>query len=230
MWPALINLINSNARYWRTQTQRANDPQPEKIRFWTMITALATCGGILLAFAAAIAIWKQFGAMVDANKSSDAAFKASDAALKLDQRAWAGIREIKLSKPVVVGKPVEIAVTAINTGKTPALKIVLSEVRIGPSETDRNRDFVMYGNEYEVIAPNGADTFLEAANYDDNSVKAILAGTISIYIRGKFEYSDIWGKETHTTTFCSYYNAMASKGSAAASDYFLNCKTGNSMN
>jgi hypothetical protein len=59
MWPALINLINSHAGYWRVQAQKANDPLPEKIRFWTMITAFGTWAGVIFAALAAGAIWEQ---------------------------------------------------------------------------------------------------------------------------------------------------------------------------
>lgn len=117
MWPALINLINSNARYWRAQAKKADDPQPEKIRFWTMITALGTWGGVILAGAAAIAIWEQFGAMVAANK-------ASDAALKLDQGAWIGEASFVL-QPLQVGDVGHASVGYYNFGKTAAKNIAV---------------------------------------------------------------------------------------------------------
>jgi hypothetical protein len=164
-------------------------------------------------------------AMENAVGQAGIALNASINASRTDQRAWASIKEIKLSKPLTVGRPAQISVTVINTGKTPALDTVLSEVRIGPSETDRNRDLVVHDSEREVIAPNNTDTFFANATYDDDSIRAILVGTIPIYIRGKFEYKDVFGA-THTTAFCAYY---PTDGSSIATGYFFNCKNGSSM-
>jgi hypothetical protein len=116
MWPALINLINSHADYWRAQTKKANEPEPYNIGFWTKVTAIGTCVGALLAFAAAAAIWEQFGAMVDASNASEAAFNT-------DQRAWLGFIGFDVKDNIEAGKVLSAHTTILNSGKSPAIHV-----------------------------------------------------------------------------------------------------------
>jgi len=166
------------------------------------------------------------GAMESAVGQAGKALNASIEAARTDQRAWFGIKEITLANPLAVGKPVNISILGLNTGKTPALELSMEEIRIGPSETARDRDLVIKGIDREVVAPNNTDLFYETATYSDESVKGIMAGVIPIYVRGSLEYQDIFGA-THVTTFCAYYPA---NGPPTATGRFFNCKTGNSMN
>jgi hypothetical protein len=169
-------------------------------------------------------------ASLDANAQStaesDKALNASVAAARNDQRAWFGVKEITLASPIAKGKPVQISIVGLNTGKTPALDVSLGEVRVGPSETDRSRDFVYSVPDREVVAPNHTDVFYPTLTYSDDSIKALLAGTIKIYVAGKVDYRDVFGT-THTTTFCAYY---PTDGPTSTANHFFNCKNGNSMN
>jgi len=158
-------------------------------------------------------------------KQAGKALNASIEASRTDQRAWISVKEITVSKSLIVGSPVQVSVTAINTGKTPALNMVVSDFGMGPIETDRRRDLIIHYSAHEVIAPNNTNTVLATATYDDESIRGILAGAIRIYVRGRLVYKDVFGL-THQTKFCAYY---PNNGSPTSSTYFFNCKSGNSM-
>ena len=157
---------------------------------------------------------------------SKRALDVSIAASRIDQRAWFGIKEITLANPLVIGKSVQISIIGLNTGKTPTLDLSLTEVRVGPSETDTSRDFIFSIPDREVVAPNNTDVFYATVKYSDDSIKAIMAATIRIYIHGILEYRDVFGSP-HRTTFCAYY---PTDGPDSAVGHFFNCRTGNSMN
>jgi hypothetical protein len=165
-------------------------------------------------------------AMETAVGQAGTAIQASIDASRNDQRAWFGIKEITLANPLVLGKPVQISIMGLNTGKTPALDLSATEIRVGPSETERNRDFVIHTPDREVVAPNNTDVFYATVTYSDDSIRAIMAGTIHIYVRGELKYRDVFGL-SHTTTFCAYY---PTNGPPSVSGHFFNCKSGNSMN
>lgn len=165
-------------------------------------------------------------AMEDSVAKSQSALDASIEASRNDQRAWFGIKEITLANPLAPGKPVQISIMGLNTGRTPALDLYATEVRVGPSETDRSRDFVIHMPDREVVAPNNTDVFYATVTYSDDSIRAIMAETIRIYVRGELKYRDVFGR-SHTTMFCAYY---PTNGPLSAVGHFFNCKTGNSMN
>jgi hypothetical protein len=157
---------------------------------------------------------------------SAASIKATQEAMRLDQRAWFGIKEITLTNPLALGKPVQISILGLNTGKTPALNVHPTEIRVGPSETDKSLDLVVHSTDRQVVAPNNTNSFFATVTYPDDSIKALMAETISIYVRGELKYQDVFGL-THTTEFCAYY---PTNGPPSSAGHFFNCKIGNSMN
>jgi hypothetical protein len=209
MWSALINLINSNASYWRAQAQKADDPEPSKIRFWTMITAYGTCGGVLLAAVAAFAIWKQFGAMVDANK-------ASDAALKLEQEAWIGEGNVTL-QPLQIGDVGHASVSYFNFGKTAAKHLtphvhfwflqnpVANEAELnGLAKAGTTVGMDSIGAVYPGIP---VATQIDGAKPITESDKVALSGTAYTYLWGELTYTTIFDEE-RSMTFCGYRQGM----------------------
>jgi hypothetical protein len=206
MWPALINLINSNASYWRTQTNKADDPLPEKIRFWTMLAAIGTILGFVAASVAAFAVWKQFGAMVDATDSSDDAFK-------LDQRAWLGANDYTYN--ITETGPVHSAIAVLNTGKTPAMKILcritgttkpkdynltVSDIAY-PAELPTLKQGAAFPNQHFPVTA-GAPA-MEPGNQKIWFGK-IVSRELVQYFYGDIRYRDVFGT-AHWTHFCTRY-------------------------
>jgi len=129
MWPALINLINSNARYWRAQEKKADDPEPRYIRIWTMVGAVAAWFGVILAGVAAIIFWRQLGEAQRQTKQSLETFR-------IDERAWVEIEPIKpILKEAATPKFGAFFTYNLypkNVGKTAAYDIEVKAVRGAP--------------------------------------------------------------------------------------------------
>ncbi len=208
MWPALINLINSNASYWRAQAQRVNDPHPEKIRFWTMWAALGTCVGAIFALIAAIAILKQFGAMVDDANARDAAFQ-------LDERPWLGIENVA-SFNFRAGPNFFVPFNFFNPGKTPAVHVVVkTSLKILNKDEAFTPTYPAHPcikSSVAVVQPqmrvgigpcSAIPVEISALEYAD-----VEEGRSIVYAYGKITYDDIFpgaDERPHETIFCFMY-------------------------
>jgi hypothetical protein len=145
-------------------------------------------------------------------KNSAASIKATQDAMRLDQRAWLGVKDTTL-KSFKVGAPIEAQVLILNSGKTPALQI---------REGVRGGSFVPVGSDSEMIRheilkeetqinlhpaptipPSGSDYLTSFTNADLNQPQYddVMSGSRSVYIVGRVEYLDIFQK-SQWMTFC----------------------------
>jgi hypothetical protein len=158
-----------------------------------------------------------------AQRQADAAqqgVKVIQQQMLLDQRAWLGIKDITLSHPLAIGHDIDFGVNAFNTGKTPALHVVLVQLSIGMNET--RPDVIVTRADQSVVAPNSNEVFYGSSrNPSNNLVEALAAGTAKVYLRGQINYRDIFNRP-HKTLFCAYYPT------GGTSLNFYNCR-GNSM-
>lgn len=106
--------------------------------------------------------------------------------------------------PLSAGKPLTVNINVTNTGKTPGLNLVLSDLTMGAPEKGLKNVGSREGA--VAVAPNGNNVFyvttpgvLSASDVDD-----LQGTTAKIYVRGVFVYVDIFG-ETHRTGFCQVY-------------------------
>jgi hypothetical protein len=143
-------------------------------------------------------------------------------AMILDQRAWLGIRDISLSHPLVAGHAVDFVINAFNSGRTPALHVVLEKLSVGTDET--HPDVVTTRVDQSVVAPNGSILIngTVGSQADAQLIDALISGDAKIYVRGRIVYQDIF-KKPHKILFCAYWLA---RGKSLT---FYNCKSGNFM-
>jgi hypothetical protein len=101
-----------------------------------------------------------------AKETADAARSAANTAsdtLTIDQRAWLGVKDITLTHPLEVGKPVDISINTFNTGKSPALDAGLAETSIGDTEIPKLGDKTAPSNDRSTVAPKNNEVFYTSA-------------------------------------------------------------------
>lgn len=146
---------------------------------------------------------------------------------KLDQRAWLGLAKNKVVQ-FEKTKPVKVDIVAINSGKTPALKIMVaakfgwnSSVTQSPNEEwFKNLNFHPQGS----VPPQGTFVYHVNADWDKMALpyEALKENRQTIYVFGEIRYKDISGG-SNTTEFCLYISDPTSMDLAM-------CDTHNNMN
>jgi hypothetical protein len=115
-WPAVINVINSRAAYYRAQIQRVEDPQPVREGPAAWLTAGGTCLAAILAGVAAYVFWCQLGAMQDQLDE-----------MRAEQRPWVYAEAASPDGPFYRnqsgGFTLDVGFTLHNTGHLPALYV-----------------------------------------------------------------------------------------------------------
>lgn len=131
-------------------------------------------------------------------------FNVSKSQLIYSQRAWVTAEDVSLSK-LKVGEPTTAEVKFVNSGSSPALQVVaLSGLAITstpisvPNRVSQNDNVESRG----VLAPK---TFffseLKSGEHTTQTIQAINAEKIKMYVWGIVEYDDIFGVR-HGTKFC----------------------------
>jgi hypothetical protein len=184
---------------------------PDAISIFTFWLVLATA---LLGIVAVAQIGFLRRGESIATNTAEAAKQSADVAnatLKLSQRAWIGIDNIRPVPLIpVVGSPFTVIVTLKNTGNTPARKVyghaVVDPVSKGGQpnfsyESDRRFEagIVTPGAEYRLTltaTTNGGP--LPQAGFD-----AMQSEAMKLYTHGRIDYEDIFG-EPHWFTFCLF--------------------------
>jgi hypothetical protein len=164
----------------------------------------------LAAFGTLCVLWKQTKA------TEIAAFAARDSAehqrkaMIFDQRAWVGPTGIAMKK-FVVGQKVDALVETINSGKSPALKLValigfvplsqpISEIIEPPDDIEGSETVCFPNQKYTVHAYSTAP--LSQAEFG-----AIHANQLFFYIVGRLTHTDIFG-DPHTTRIAAVYDPV----------------------
>ena len=133
--------------------------------------------------------------------------KALQDQFKRDQRAWIGVKEIRLSDAIAAQKALRFLIQVENTGKSPGQEVLVNagNSRRMPAESDL--DPPSAGGKY-VIGPTGSYPFsIEMKDLlTDEDVSKLRQAVETVYVFGTIHYLDSFG-EGRRTTFCAYYVA-----------------------
>jgi hypothetical protein len=145
-------------------------------------------------------------------ENSAAAIRATQVAMRLDQRAWVAVMDI--SGVPQAGQPFVIVVHAKNSGKTFVRNFKLTAIQeSGPPGTTPHYDMevVPLANSISVLPPNGIYEVKEAImgegshpfvpNPDQRIVDRIKSGEVVVIAHGRMDYVDIF-HQSHWTTYC----------------------------
>jgi hypothetical protein len=159
----LIDTIRSEGRANRKEESR--EDRGKRFRdYLTLVFVIATTAGVFYQayiFSGQLAEMKssgeQTGLLIGANaKLAEATAKQADAAEKqakamndavevskqsliVGGRAWVGPRTTKITSPIEIGKPIELAIEYANTGREPALDFVYTVDAFFSSEAEEKR-------------------------------------------------------------------------------------------
>jgi len=165
---------------------------------------------------------------VQSTQQNRETFAATVAQNRLDQRAWVGLKTL-IVLPLAVGQRVRADLTFTNTGKTLALNTT-AKTGIGIAAKNGPPDW-FYGDKWKntkvfknVVFPQGeiqTKVYIEGFLLDSAWLALLQDGRQKLYVYGRCEYDDVFGKK-HFTEFCDVYQPET--GSV------LTCATHNSAN
>jgi hypothetical protein len=195
---ALVDAINHQERANRVQ-EKGEDDKRRTREIITMFIIAVTGGAIILQVS-------------EMEKEA----VATRHAMKLDQRSWLGIVSITPTPRVpVLGQPFDVEIDLKNTGKTPAIHLVIAAVgQYLPKDKEPEfsyNQFAKIKNAY--IAPGATAPMLLSpiAGLDGNPIPitqplltSMQKGDYRATVHGRIDYTDIFG-QPHWLLFCSYY-------------------------
>lgn len=143
-------------------------------------------------------------------KASAASIKATQEAMRLDQRAWVGVLA-QMDKPEV-GKPLIGKALITNSGKTFAVKMTIqTHLAISRTKLDvlPTIPSVLWGESIGLLIPNrpyeSHVTFRDASGTPLKSIQQeidnLTTGGFYVYIFGEVHYNDVF-QQPHETDFC----------------------------
>jgi hypothetical protein len=181
--------------------------KPDATPLWKVVLE---CGAIFVGIIVAIIYYAQWLAM--------------DKTMKIDQRAWVGVKQI--NGTVEPGKAFNPYAVATNYGKTPALEVTdYAVMAFEEKPIDDVADFIKKSKHNPKILDGGAifpTANLNIGGYGETSpdvtaarILAIEGGRLYFYFFGEIHYKDIFG-DWHGTHFCGLWlrdqNAFATTG------------------
>jgi len=120
-----------------------------------------------------------------------------------DQRAWIGVKGFTLYGPPTPGQQLIMNITAINTGKTPALDVTFANCGTGDDEQTTLTWNCPKAS--SVIAPGAENVFVNTSDPVSQAyVDRLTAGIQRTYYRFTIQYRDIFGI-ARTTGVCAFY-------------------------
>jgi hypothetical protein len=142
-------------------------------------------------------------------RQSQAALDASIEISRDDQRAWVGVEGFTGS--IAVGKPLDFTVAFRNSGKTPALGLIVrvrSEVRLKGDKAPFAYPNVPRSR--GVLQPNGIDSIssIDGHVLDQFTYSRIRSGEVIAYVHGLVSYNDIFFR-AHWLKFCFFLTSNA---------------------
>lgn len=150
---------------------------------------------------------------------------------RLDERPWAVVREFNMPKEPTASDDPEIRVWIINTGKTPAIR-VLPQAVIMVADKEPSYDWFSYQMLVEAthspsrgILPPGAQNFSFAVpkrRLSTDELRDYTSQKSNLYVQAIVRYEDVWDR-AHWTTICSshVFNAQMNEWKA--------CERGNNI-
>ena len=207
---------------------------PTPLEIWTFVVSVITCLAIVWYGWSALGQLKQ---MQQATKAATIAANAAQAQVvaaqentQLEQRAWVGISAVRLlPNPLEPGKPITVEVGLRNTGRTPAINLVINgvveptEPGTLPSFTYRKQEDVNLGIltptpaghyfdvSYSLIATRSLSTGEERPATPE-VIERLQTGKIALYAHGRVSYTDIFGGG-HWITYCFLFHRDQVPGS-----------------
>jgi hypothetical protein len=157
-------------------------------------------------------------------RGSEAAVKTAQASMRLDQRAWIGIKGVR-DLHLEIGHAPSLTVVFINTGKTPAIKATISSyieyvppheraAENVPGSVDEASNTTISPGEEQWSVLNKSQLVLTSAIAD-----AIALRTGNLYVRSVITYDDIFARH-HSTHYCGVASRdLSSIGSCADGNY-----------
>jgi hypothetical protein len=214
----------SEASNQRSEKQISQAKQPTNdavIAKWTKILGRSTIALFLATFGTGVVLYLTEltlrDTLTETRKAANAAkdsVEITKAVMQLDQRAWLGVESIR-PEPLIpeIGKTFVVTMKVRNTGKTPARKIT-SRGRGEPVPKGGKPNFfyeniepfaahLMPGGESSVpIAPMTVPGTNTSVVVNKDIRDGLIAGTITVFVHGRLEYEDIFGKP-HWVTYCA---------------------------
>lgn len=126
-----------------------------------------------------------------------------DHALRVDQRAWMGIANIKIKQFLEPKSDFIVEIEAIKTGKTPALRVVFhNRLQALVAAQQPNRTFGER-NGHGTVMPDFKQIISIGENHpvSAETFEQVRDGVRTMYLHGRIEYQDIFGKP-HWTNWC----------------------------
>ena len=172
-------------------------------------TAQATNTGILAEATKAASETAKVQATA-AKESADAAKRAIEVTrenIRLDQRAWVGVKAMRFKGQIEVGQKLEFEVIVQNTGKTPAFQTTIKKSFSSAKPTTQLLNRPISGVLGVLVMPPGVDfespqTISEKLT--ETEVKLLQSGS-PLHIYGVIQYRDIF-RNNRTTYFCGFYD------------------------
>jgi hypothetical protein len=138
---------------------------------------------------------------------------------EVSQRAWLTVKSSTLAKPLAIGEAPTVIVQIVNSGRSPALKVlvsgaVFSRAKLRPEDMAEGappgrRPFsrMVIGPDTSTTVPMDSDEPITR----QVQIDAIHAGLWRLYTKGFISYRDIFGK-ARKSRFCFRSDARTSPG------------------
>lgn len=126
-----------------------------------------------------------------------------DRTLRVDQRAWMGIVNIKIKRFLEPERDFIVEVETKNTGKTPALRVVFHiSLQALLAAQQLNRTFGE-SNGHGTVMPDSKQNHSIGEDHPVSveTFEQVQNGVRTMYLHGRIEYQDIFGS-THWTNWC----------------------------
>ena len=185
------------------------------LAIFTLFLVLATIGLFISGERSVQVAGRSARAGQQAAEAAKEAVKSTQTAMRLDQRAWLGIENIRPDPSIPqVGTALTVIVTFKNTGRTPARKMRGYTV-VEPIDRNSAPDFSYTNDQYfeaGTIAPGAVHGPGVPATIDKNTRQPIplpqagfdvlQSGAQKMYVHGRIDYEDIF-HVPHWLTFCA---------------------------
>jgi len=143
-------------------------------------------------------------------RGSEDTVKAAQASMRLDQRAWIGVKATSIT--AVEGQPFSVKVEVTNTGKTPALnahgltnaeEIVVGVGKLTSEATWANSVEAGVTWSRATVYPGGTvfGSVKDSGVLTRDGIALVTKGTHRIYVRVVYDYDDIFGRP-HKLRYC----------------------------
>ncbi|HTC65215.1 MAG TPA: hypothetical protein VK709_20410 [Candidatus Saccharimonadales bacterium] len=219
-------------------TRKAPDDATDDKRYQkrTLVVASLTLLAVVIYAWLAYEQWQEMiaatGATIDAvhearrsRQQNQNSFSATIEQFHLDQRAWVG-PEMMIIKEMHAPDPINIDITIVNSGKTPALKmkvryyLYVSDSIIDIEKTSKSILAMPKGEStVSTLFPNQTNHLIApTSTTDELGIQSVKTGRKLLYFFAWISYDDVF-KGHHETRFCSQFRPNGQVLSACDGQY-----------